>query len=127
MRGCASGYETRLAAWRAGSRPRLLASRLTTWPYRRPAAGRCAAASRATESSRPFAAFEHALAVSIAYSGTLPGRVVTLCAYSKTRRYQAKTTFISSLAIGHLLLHNRTAVGPRIGLIVCPPGGPPQP
>lgn len=39
--------------WVPGRRP--LASRLSAWPYRRPAAGRGAAASRATKSACPFA------------------------------------------------------------------------
>ena len=75
----------------------------------------------------PVSAFEHALVASIAHLGTLLGQAVTPCAYSKTPGDRAKTTFIGSLAIGHLPLVVWTAVSRRIGLIVCPSGGPPQP
>ena len=56
----------------------------------------------------------------------MPSQAVTLCDYSKTPRDQAKATFIGSLAIGRLSLDIRTAVGPSIGLVVWPPGGPPR-
>jgi hypothetical protein len=126
MRGCASGYETRLAAWRADSRPAAVSQSANYVAVSAPCGGSLRRRQPSDKVIAPVRAFEHALAVSIAYSGTLPSRVVTLCAYSKTPRYQTKTTFISSLAIGHLSLSNRTTVGASIGLIVCPSGGPPR-